>query len=255
MNVYDNKKAVVIGGTSGMGYAIVEKLAQGGAEVILTGRNKAKMQEAERAYPNMVRGIESDITSMNDIQKLHGDVQQAFRGFDYLFINTGICEFETLAEITESSYDRQFEVNTKGAFFTIQQLVPLMNEGGSIVFTSSVADKMGIPGGLVYSATKAALVSMAQVLATELMPQHIRVNAISVGFADTPSMGMVGFSDAEKQTFRDDGNKYTPMGRIARVEEFATSAVFLAHDATFVTGVNVPFDGGIGLGVFAQQSS
>lgn len=253
MDTYTNKKAVVIGGTSGMGYAIVEKLAKGGAEVLLTGRNEAILRKAEEAYKGRVSGIRSDITKMDDIKQLGHEVKQKFGSFDYLFINTGICEIEAFDAITEDSYDRQFTINTKGAFFTVQQLIPLMNEGGAIVFISSVADKIALPGGLVYSATKAALVSMAQVLAAELLPRKIRVNAISVGFANTPSMGVAGFSDQEKQAFRDDGNKYTPMGRIASVEEFAIGAVFLAHDATFVTGINLPFDGGMSLGVFAQQ--
>lgn len=253
MNTYINKKATVIGGTSGMGYAIVEKLAQGGAQVLLTGRNTTKLNEAEQAYPGKVTGVQSDITKMSDIRKLQSTVKQAFGSFDYLFVNTGICEVESFDAITEASYDRQFTVNTKGPFFTVQQLLPLLNDNGAIIFTSSIADKMGIPGMLAYSATKAALVSMSQVLAAELMPRNIRVNALSVGYANTPSMGVAGFSEEEKQSFTNDGNKYTPMGRIASVEEFATGAVFLAHDATFVTGVNMPFDGGIGLGVFAQQ--
>lgn len=253
MNTYEHKKAVVIGGTSGMGYAIVEKLAKGGTQVILTGRNEAKLREAEETYKGTVAGISSDITKMDEINQLHDNIKQQFGSFDYLFINTGVCEIETIDMITEESYDRQFAINTKGAFFTVQRLLPLMNEGGAIVFTSSVADKISFPGGLVYSATKAALVSMTQVLATELLPRKIRANAISVGYADTPSMGIAGFSAEEKQAFREDGDKYTPMGRIASVEEFATSAVFLAHDATFITGVDLPFDGGMSLGAFAQQ--
>ena len=253
MDIYKNKKAVVIGGTSGMGYAIVEKLAKGGATVLLTGRDKAKLQEAEEKYADSVISIRSDITDKDDIHRLGSEVKEKLGVFDYLFINTGVCEIEPFDAISEESYDRQFTVNTKGAFFTVQQLIPLMNKGGGIVFTSSVADKIAMPGGLVYSATKAALVSMAQVLAAELLPRNIRVNAISVGYADTPSMGIATFSAEEKQAFRDDGNKYTPMGRIASVDEFAASAVFLAHDATFVTGIDMPFDGGMSLGIFAQQ--
>jgi len=253
MDTYTNKKAVVIGGTSGMGYAIVEKLAKGGATVLLTGRNQATLREAEAAHQGRVIGVASDITKIEEIKQLQSDVQQKLGGFDYLFINTGVCELDTFEAVTEESYDRQFSVNTKGAFFTVQQLAPLMNEGGAIVFTSSVADTMAMPTGLVYSATKAALVSMMKVLAAELLPRNIRANAISVGYANTPSMGIDNFSAEEKQAFREEGNKFTPMGRIATVEEFATGAVFLAHDATFVTGVNLPFDGGMSLGVFAQQ--
>lgn len=251
MNTYANKKAIVLGGTSGMGYAIVEKLAKGGAQVVLTGRDNNKLKQAEQAYSEKVTGIRSDITSIADIQQLQSQVKQQFGTFDYLFVNTGICEIELLADITEESFDRQFNVNVRGVFFSIQQLIPLINEGGSITFTSSVADRIGMPGGLVYSATKAVLVSMSTVLAAELLPRKIRANAISVGYADTPSMGIASFSAEEKQAFRNEGSQYTPMGRIATVEEFATAAVFLAHDATFITGTRLLFDGGMSLGAFA----
>ncbi|HYG83674.1 MAG TPA: SDR family oxidoreductase [Verrucomicrobiae bacterium] len=251
---YANKKAVIIGGTSGMGMGIVNELVKDGAQVLITARNEKLIQETQEQLGEKGVALRSDATSTADRQALAQTVKDKFGTFDYLFINVGICEVESFDKVTEASYDRQFNVNTKGAFFTVQQLSPLMNDGGSITFTSSVADKMGIPGMLVYSATKAALVSMAQVLAAELMPRKIRANALSVGYADTPSMGVGGFSEAEKQAFKDGGNKYTPMGRIASPEEFGKAAVFLAAEAEFVTGVNLPFDGGIGLGVFAQQS-
>ncbi|HYG83895.1 MAG TPA: SDR family oxidoreductase [Verrucomicrobiae bacterium] len=250
--MYKEKKAVVIGGTSGMGYAVVEKLVNGGAEVILTGLNEAKLQEA--AAKSNATALRSDVTKPEEISRLYDAVKQKFGTFDYLFINTGICEIETLREITEDSYDRHFAINTKGPLFTIQKLEPLMNDGGAIVFTSSIADSMGIPGGLVYSATKAALVSFTKVLAAELAPRQIRVNAISVGFANTPTMGMNNLNDAERKAFADDGAAVTPLGRLASVEEFAATAVFLAHEATMITGVNLPLDGGIELGVFAQPS-
>ncbi|HJQ09128.1 MAG TPA: SDR family oxidoreductase [Candidatus Saccharimonadales bacterium] len=251
MDTYKNKKAVVIGGTSGLGYAVVERLAKGAAKVILTGREQEKINEAQEAYKDRVVGFRSNITSIDEIKQLGEDIKERFGNFDYLFINAGICEVATLNDITEDSYDRQFAINTRGALFTIQKLVPLMNDGGAIVFTSSIAAYTAMPGGIVYSATKAALVSMSKVLAAELAPRAIRVNAVSVGFANTPTMGMVSLSPEEKQSFADEGKKSAPMGRLARVDEFAAAAVFLAHDATFVTGVNLPLDGGIGLGVFA----
>lgn len=254
MDTYHHKKAVVIGGTSGMGYATVEKLAQGGVQVILTGRNQGKMRQAEEKYDGRVRGIVSDVTKLDAIDQLAKAVAKEFGTFDYLFLNNGICEVEAVSQVTEASYDRQFSVNTKGSFFTMQKLAPLMNDGGAITITSSVADHLGIPGMSVYSGTKAALIGMMTDFAAELLPRKIRVNALSVGYANTPSMGIGSFSAAEKQAFIDEGVAYTPLGRIAEVEEFADAAVFLAHNATFVTGVNLPFDGGIGLGVFARNS-
>lgn len=252
MEQYYGKKAVVIGGTSGMGYATVEKLAKGGAQVILTGRNQSKLTEAEQLHSG-VRGVVSDITDMSAIDELAELVSEQFGTFDYLFLNNGICEIENIDQITESSYDRQFNVNTKGAFFTMQKLSPLMNSGGAITITSSVADHVGIIGMGVYTATKSALMGFMRVFAVELLPRNIRVNSISVGYANTPSMGLQDISEADKQAFAEDGSVFTPMGRIASVEEFALFATFMAHDATFMTGVNVPFDGGMELGIFANM--
>ncbi len=165
---------------------------------------------------------------------------------DYLFVNAGIAEPGPVSAVTEESYDRQFAVNTKGAFFTVQHMIPLLREGGAIVFTTSVADAVGAPGMAVYSGTKAALWSFAQVLASELVGRGIRVNAVSPGFIDTPTMGAAGLSAEEREGFRAVGDATTPMKRHGSADEVARAVLFLAADATFTTGVKLPVDGGLG---------
>ncbi|GHF45803.1 oxidoreductase [Streptomyces mashuensis] len=242
---YAGKKAVVIGGTIGMGLAIARRLVAGGAEVLLTGRNEKNLAAAQAEFGPAVHVVRSDAADMGDIAALGGTVGKVLGHVDHLFVNAGVSELGPVSEVTEESYDFQFSVNTKGAFFTVQRLLPLLREGGSIVFTTSVADVMGYPGMAVYSGTKAALWSFAQVLASELVGRGIRVNAVSPGFIDTPTMGVAGLSPEEQDHFRAIGDATTPMRRHGSADEVARAALFLAVDATFTTGVKLAVDGGL----------
>lgn len=250
---YAGKKAVVTGGTIGMGLAIVKRLVEGGAEVLLTGRNEKNLQAARDELGPAVHVVRSDTASLSDIAALGATVEETLGHVDYLFINAGVSELGPVAEVTEEAYDWQFSVNTKGAFFTVQRLIPLLREGGAIVFTTSVADEMGYPGMAVYSGSKAALWSFAQVLASELVGRGIRVNAVSPGFIDTPTMGVVGLSPEDQAEFRAIGDATTPMKRHGSADEVARAALFLAADATFTTGVKLPVDGGLARHVAVPQ--
>ena len=246
MTIYQGKKAVVIGGTHGMGLATVTRLVDGGADVFLTGRNEDNLSKVRREFGSRVHTLRSDLADLNDIAMLGAAVGQKLGVIDLLHVNAGISELETFDKVSEASYDRQFAVNTKGAFFTVQRLAPLIREGGSIVFTSSVADEGGHPGMSVYSATKAALVSFASVLAAELLPRGIRVNTVSPGFIDTPTKGVAGLSDAERAEFKALGDTVTPMKRNGTADEVARAVLFLAFEATFTTGAKLAVDGGLG---------
>lgn len=252
MNGYAGKKAVVTGGTHGMGLAMVEALLEGGAEVLLTGRNEKNLEAARSKLGPRARVVRSDAADMADIDELGGQVGDAFGGIDALFVNHGYAKVEPFGEVTEASYDRQFAVNAKGAFFAVQRLAPLVRDGGSIVFTSSVADEGGSPGMIAYSGSKAALWSFAQGFAAELLPRGIRVNAISPGFIETPSMG-VDATEEWKAGFSALGDEATPMKRHGTAEEVAKAAMFLAFDATFTTATKLPVDGGLGRGIEAPD--
>ena len=176
MGIYAGKKAVIVGGTHGMGLATARMLLEGGAEVLVTGRNETNIARARDELGPRGHAVRSDAASMADIEALGGIVEETLGRFDFLHLNVGVSEFAPFDLVDEAFFDRQFTVNTKGAFFTVQRLVPLLRDGGSMVFTSSVADDGGYAGMLVYSGTKAALNSFASVLATELLPRRIRVN-------------------------------------------------------------------------------
>lgn len=239
------KKAVVTGGTHGMGRAVVEKLVDGGAEVLLTGRT------VEKAEGLKAHAIASDAAKLDDIKKLKTEVAQRLHDIDLLFVNVGYSTLTPFSEATQQDYDRTFDVNTKGAFFTVQQLAPLIKDGGSIVFTTSVAGVQGAEGLTLYSGAKAAVRAFARGLAAELAPRNVRVNVVSPGFIDTPSMGVTGVDPEGLREFKEIGDRMTPLKRHGTMDEVADAVLFLGFDATFTTGAELGVDGGLGQGVIA----
>jgi NAD(P)-dependent dehydrogenase (short-subunit alcohol dehydrogenase family) len=242
---YPGKKAVVTGGTHGMGRATVDLLIENGVEVLLTGR---AIDEAEGVKAHAVA---SDAADLDDIVKLKAEVAQRFQDIDLLFVNVGFSTLTPFDTTSEADYDRTFDVNTKGAFFTAQHLAPLIREGGSIVFTTSVATVLGSPGLSVYAGAKAAVRAFARGLAAELAPRNVRVNVVSPGFIDTPSMGVTGVPEEVLQQFKEEGDRITPLKRHGSMDEVANAVLFLAFDATFTTGAELAVDGGLGQGVSA----
>ncbi|MDT0318633.1 SDR family oxidoreductase [Streptomyces millisiae] len=243
------KKAVVTGGTIGMGQAVVRALTDRGAEVIYTGRSENRLAEAQAALDTpLAHPIRSDATDMAAIDALGDQVADILGSIDYLFVNQGVAEFQTLEEVTEDSWDRIFDVNAKGSFFTVQRLAPLVSEGGSIVFTTVSNDQI-FPGLSAYSGAKEAVAAFAKVLAAELLPRDIRVNSIAPGFILTPTMGVAELTEEQRSEFIEQGNASTPMGRGGTVEEVAAAALYLAVEATFTTGLELPVDGGFGQGI------
>jgi NAD(P)-dependent dehydrogenase (short-subunit alcohol dehydrogenase family) len=249
MSRFAGKKAVVTGGTHGMGFAIVKALLDGGAEVLFTGRNEKKIEEARTELKSdAAHVVRSDAASMADIRALADTAQDKLGRIDYLFVNHGIAEVQTLEEVTEESWDRHFAVNAKGAFFTVQSLSPLINDGGAIVFTT-VANDLIFPGLSAYSGSKEAVRAVAHVLAAEFLPRKIRVNSVAPGYIKTPTMGVAGLTEEERRDFEAQGNETTPLKRNGTVEEVAAAALFLAADATFTTNVEFPVDGGFAQGL------
>lgn len=254
MSTYAGLKAVVIGGSMGMGLAMAKRLVEGGAEVLVTGRNPANLKDARNELGPSAHVVGSDIADPAAVAALGELVASRLGRVDHLFVNAGIARLGTFETVTEEDYDAQFAVNTKGAFFTVQRLIPLLNEGGSIVFTTSVADNSGTPGMGVYSGTKAALWSFAQTLAAELVSRGIRVNAVAPGFIDTPGSGIQGLSAEAVAAFRESGDEQTPMKRHGTSDEVARAALFLATDATFTTGLKLSVDGGLGKRIATPES-
>jgi NAD(P)-dependent dehydrogenase (short-subunit alcohol dehydrogenase family) len=244
MERYGEKRAVIIGGTSGMGLATAKMLLDGGARVLVTGRSQAGLESAQKALGNEALVVSSDARSLTDIDALAAQVKAEFDTIDLLFVNAGFSIPTPVANVTEAIYDEMFNLNAKGPFFAVQKLAPLINRGGSVVLTTSVANVKGLPGQATYGAAKAALRSFARVLATELLPQEIRVNAVSPGPIDTGILEKVFPTDEMRTKVREGTLGIVPMKRYGTSEEIAKAVLFLAFDATFTTGAELPVDGG-----------
>lgn len=245
-DTYAGKKAVITGGTIGMGLATAQALREGGAEVLVTGRNPENLEAARRTLGPRAHVLASDAASLADIDALAATVRERFGHIDLLHINAGIATLEPFEQVTEAGYDRAFAINTKGPFFTVQRLAPLMRPGSAIVVTSSIADEGGMHGMTVYSATKAALRSFASGFAAELVARGIRVNVVSPGFIDTPTLGIADATAAERAEFIRVGDQITPMRRHGTAAEVARAVLFFAFEATFTTGARLTVDGGLG---------
>ena len=240
MERYKDKKVVIIGGTSGMGLATAKMLLDGGACVLVTGRSKAGLESAEKELGKDALVVSSDARSLTDIDALASRVKAEFDTFDLLSVSAGF----SIRAITEAVYDEMFNLNAKGPLFAVQKLAPLINRGGSVVFTTSVANVKGMPGNAAYGAAKASVRSFARTLAAELLPREIRVNAVTPGPIDTPILDKVFPDKNVVAQVREKTIGMIPMKRFGTSEEIAKAVLFLAFDATFTTGAEIPVDGG-----------
>ena len=243
MKPYDGKKVVVTGGTSGIGLATAKLLLDHGARVLVTGRTPVTLDQAREQLGGGAIVVESDTASLTDIDTLADRVKSEFGTLDLLFANAGVTRPTPFEATAEALYDELLTVNAKGPYFTVQKLAPLMARGGAVVLTTSVANVKGLPMVSAYSASKAALRSMTRTLARELLPRGIRVNAVSPGPIDTGILERTLPKEAAERT-RAQMTENNPMKRFGHPEEVAKAVMFLAFEATFTTGAEMPVDGG-----------
>ncbi|NQX90897.1 MAG: SDR family NAD(P)-dependent oxidoreductase, partial [Flavobacteriales bacterium] len=199
MNQLQNKRALVTGGNSGIGYATAEKLKNQGADVIIAGRNPERVRQA--ADQLGVTGLVADVSSLSQIDQLVDQVKSEWGNLDILFVNAGVFEPAPVGQISEEMFDRQMGINFKGAVFTIEKFLPIINEGGSIINLSSVNAYTGMPNTAVYAASKAAMNSYTRTAATELAPRNIRINSVNPGPVSTPIFGKTGMPEEQLQGF------------------------------------------------------
>ena len=247
MSRLSGKVAVITGGNSGIGYATAQQfLAEGAEKVVITGRNADAVAKAAHQLGNNVTGIVSDTGSMTDIALLADKVKAITDTIDVLFINAGVAGFAPIDYVDEIAFDQIFDINVKGAYFTIKHLLPLMNEGSSIVLNGSINAYIGMPNASIYSASKAALHSFAKVLSAELMSRKIRVNVVSPGPISTPLFGKVGIPSDQVEAATAGIQAQIPLGRFGTSDELARVVTFLASDdSSFMLAAEVVADGGM----------
>ena len=247
MSRLEGKVAVVTGGNSGIGLATAKRLQEEGAKVVISGRTKKTLDEAVKTIGNGVLAIQADVSHLDDLDKLYGEVSKKLGKIDVLFVNAGVAKFAPLADTSEGTYDEQFGTNVKGAYFTIQKALPLLNDGASIILNTSVAGSKGNIATSAYSATKAALRSLARTAAAELVGRGIRVNAVAPGPIVTPIFEKTGLPKEAIDEWSKEILDRVPMKRFGQPEEVAATVAFLAsEDASYITGVEINVDGGAG---------
>ncbi|MDR3616002.1 MAG: glucose 1-dehydrogenase [Candidatus Obscuribacterales bacterium] len=246
MNRFAGKVVVVTGGNSGIGLATAKRFVEEGAHVVITGRREKELKEAAVVIGKNVTTVAGDVSSLEDLDRLYEVVKEKHGHIDVLFANAGAGTIAPLEVATEAHFDKTFDVNVKGMFFTVQKALPLFKDGGSIVLNSSVSNVLGVPGFTAYSASKAAVRSLARGWTMELKDRKIRVNSMSPGPIETPALDNTGLTPEQIEQAAAGFVSQVPMGRRGKPEEVAAAVLFLASDeSSYITGVDLAVDGGM----------
>ncbi|VEU23241.1 DEKNAAC104371 [Brettanomyces naardenensis] len=237
---FEGKSVVITGGNSGIGLATAKRFASEGAKVFITARREDELKKAALEIGHNAIAIPADISKLSDIKRLFETVKKSTDKIDVLFANAGFMDLVKIGGITEESYDKHFDVNVKGVVFTVQEALPLLKDGSAIILTSSIVSYKGFEGSTLYSATKAAVRSLARTWTSDLKSRRIRVNVVSPGPVTTPmsvgGMTLEGLNQLGKQV---------PIGRVGTTDEIANVVYFLASDAaSFIAGADIQADGG-----------
>lgn len=240
------KVAVITGGNSGIGLASARRFVAEGAKVAILGRDAKTVETAVSELGDAALGVVGDVQNLQDIDRLYETVKREFGSIDFLFVNAGVAKMRPIEAVDDEHFDEIFGVNVKGAFFTVQKALPLMNDGGAIVLTTSVANQLGSPTMSVYAASKAALRSLARTFSAELVERGIRVNAVSPGPIETPIFGRLGLPPEAQDEMAASFAEQVPLKRFGSAEEVANAVLFLSSpESSFVLGAELVVDGGM----------
>ena len=248
MNRLNGKRALITGGTSGIGLETAKQFIAEGARVVVTGTNPATIEAARAELGPNATVLRSDAADVASQKVLAEQLKEIFGEVDAVFINAGVAELRPVEAWDEAAYDRTLSINLKGPYFLIQALLPILASPASIVLNTSINAHIGMPTSSVYAASKAGLLSLARTLSGELIGRGIRVNAVSPGPVSTPLYGKFGMSPEDMKKTAEHIKGLVPAGRFGEPSEIAKAVVFLASDeATFTVGAELIIDGGMGL--------
>ena len=250
------RRALITGGNSGIGLAAASAFVREGARVVIAGRDPGTLATSEHALRTMavarggsahdVLAIVADVTRTADRDRLMDAARDTLGELDVLFVNAGVGAFAPLDQATPVHFDAIFDVNVKGAYFTVQRALPLLARGASVLLTGSITGSIGMAGASVYSASKAAVRSLARTLSADLQERGVRVNVISPGPITTPIYEKLGLVPEALAATRAHITAQVPLGRFGEPDEIADAAVFLASDESrFIVGAELVIDGGM----------
>jgi len=246
MDRLKNKRALITGGTSGIGLETARAFREEGARVAITGTNPETLQEACAKLGDDALAIRADAGDVAGQQAIAERIREAFGGLDILFVNAGVADFRPIEQWSESEFDRSVAVNLKGPFFLVQALLPIFANPTSIILNTSINARLGMPNTSVYGATKAALASLTRTLSGELIYRGIRVNAVSPGPIATPLYDKFGLPESDRAALKNSIQSQIPAGRFGNASEVAQAIVFFASDeATYTVGSELVIDGGM----------
>ena len=243
----NTKTILITGGTTGIGLATAQLLSAQGAKVIVTGRNPETLASAKKTLNGAVV-VPSDSGNLAASQALGDEIKTFAEHLDGVFLNAGIATFGAFDAATPNNFDDMFNVNVRGLYFQLQSLLPLLGNPSSVVFTSSIAGSIALAGASIYSATKAAVISLGKTLAVELAPRGVRVNVLSPGPIDTPILKKVGIPADQLKGFEESFAAKSLLKRFGTSDEVARAARFLlSEDSSNITGTELIIDGGVRL--------
>jgi NAD(P)-dependent dehydrogenase (short-subunit alcohol dehydrogenase family) len=246
MQRFKNKFALITGGTNGMGYAVAQQFIDEGGSVIITGRSKETVDKAIRQLGEKAFGLVSNAGNINDLLNLQTNVRKHTDTIDVVFANAGYGKFMPVENVDENTFDELFNVLVKGPFFTVQQILPLMKSGGSVIFNTSVATEISMPNFSIYSAAKSAVQSFIKTFATELAERRIRVNGVSPGHIKTNIFNNTGMDKEQIEIAVQNIIPTIPFKRQGEPSEIANTVLFLASDeASYIHGAEIKVDAGI----------
>jgi NAD(P)-dependent dehydrogenase (short-subunit alcohol dehydrogenase family) len=244
MGRFSDQTFVITGGSSGIGLATAQRIANEGGRVLITGTNDKRLAHATALHSN-IHGLRSDAADPAAADPLAAEAKRLFGELNGVFLNAGFGVLSPLGSITLELFRKQFEVNVAGVLFGAQALAPLVKSGGSLLLMASGAKTKGMAGAALYAGSKGAVRSITLVLARELAPRGIRVNTISPGPIDTHFHEKLNMPAAMLKEMDAAFKKMIPLGRVGTVAEAAAVASFLlSSEASFVTGADYPVDGG-----------